>query len=149
MKVFRSDYDTRRANIFKLEEKYTSRQNLHKLSSNSGGLSRTEAKKVEREAVLDVNRNVDLQQELLNDIGKDLTTAHSNMNVIVGDVKGQTDTIYRIKDGVKDVETSNKRTDKNINLMLRRNFCQKCLLHILVVVLFLGILASVFYKVFK
>ena len=112
-------------------------------------MSRGEIKKIEREAVLDVNRNVDLQQELLNDIGRDLSTAHNNLNIIVSDVKGQTDTIHRIKDGIKDVETSNKRTDKNINLMLRRNFCQKCLLHILAVVLFLGILASIFYKLFK
>jgi hypothetical protein len=71
------------------------------------------------------------------------------MNVIVHDVKGQTETINRIKGGVKDVETSNKRTDKNISLMLRREFCQKCLLHILAVVLFFGIVASIFYKLFK
>jgi hypothetical protein len=149
VKIYRSDYDTRRANIFKLEDKYTSRQNINKLSNNPGSVSKSEVKKIEREAVLDVNRNVDLQQELLNDIGRDLTSAHSNMNVIVSDVKGQTDTIYRIKDGLIETDTSQKRTDKNINAMLRRNFCQKCLLHILAVVLFLAILASIFYKVFK
>ena len=106
-------------------------------------------KKVEREAVMDVNKNVDYQQELLNEIGKDLTTAHINLNNIVTDVKGQSETIFRIKDGVREVETSNTRTNKNINVMLRRNFCLKLLMHILAVLLFLCILSVVGYKIFK
>ena len=106
-------------------------------------------KKAEREAVLDVNKNVDYHQELLNDIGKDLSTAQLNLNNVVTDVKGQSATIYRIKDGVKDVETSNSRTNKNINLMLRRNFCHKCLLHVLAFVLFLSIIAALIYKACK
>ncbi len=125
-----------------------SKQKLEKLTSG-GNVSKGELKKIEREAVLDVNKNVDYQQELLNDIGRDLTSAHNNLNSIVTEVKGQTDTIYRIKDGVIEVETSNTRTNKNINLMLRRNFCIKLLMHIVAVLLFFSILAIIGYKIFK
>ncbi len=125
-----------------------SKQKLEKLTSG-GSVSKSELKKIEREAVLDVNKNVDYQQELLNDIGRDLTSAHNNLNSIVTEVKGQTDTIYRIKDGVRDVETSNTRTNKNINIMLRRNFCIKLLMHIVAILLFLSILAIIGYKLFR
>ena len=150
LKVYRSDYDTRRNNLARLEEKYNSKFNLNKLTTNNGkGISKDDAKKIEREAVLDINNKVDYQQQLLNDIGRDLTNAHSNLTGVVTEVKAQGETINRIQTSVKDTEVVVKRTDTNISTMQTRVFCQKCLLHLLAIVLFLGILAAIFYKLFK
>jgi hypothetical protein len=98
---------------------------------------------------MDIHKNVDYNQNLLNEIGKDLITAHSNLNTVVVDVKGQSDQIHRIQDGVKEVDSSNKRTNKNINAMIRRVFCEKFLLHVLAFLLFLSIIAAIIYKVCK
>ena len=149
IKILRSDYETKRSSVAKLDEKYQSKVNMNKLMSGSNGISKSDARKIERDVVLDLNKNVDYQQELLNDIGRDILTANSNLNNIVTEVKTQGETINRIGVGVKDTETSVKRADKNINIMQRRNFCQKCLLHVLAVLLFIAIITSVLFKLFR
>lgn len=149
VKILKSEYETKRTAIFKLEEKYISKSNLNKLSSGAGGVSKSDAKKAERDAVSEFDKNVNYQQELLTGIDKDMNDAYRNMTNIVGEVKAQGETITIVQVGIKDTEVSVKRADKNINTMQRRSYCQKFLLHLLAVVLFLGILSAVFYKLFK
>ncbi len=106
-------------------------------------------RKAERDAVMDFNSNVNYQQDLIKEIGKDLTSANSNLNGVVTEVKGQGQTIDRIQIGVKEAETSVKRADKNIVSMQRRVYCQKFLLHVLAILLFLGNVTAVLYKLIK
>jgi hypothetical protein len=117
------------------------------MSNNTYGISRTEAKKVERDAILDYDRNVNYQQELLNDIGKDLGTATGNLTNVVTEVKTQGETISRVKVNVQETGVSVKRADKNITVMSRRNYLQKCLLHVLAVTLFLANIAVIIFKI--
>ena len=134
----------------KIEEKFIGQQNTNKLFYGTGNnLSKTEVKKLERDALVDMDRKIDYQGDLMNEIGKDLYSAHGNLTGIVKEVKSQGETIVRIKDNVQDAGTSVKRADKNISLMQRRSFCQKLLLHIVAVTLFLANATILIYKLSK
>jgi len=122
---------------------------MNKLISNTGNVSKSDVKKLERDAIVDYDKNVDYQGELINEIGKDLNNANSNLTGIVKEVKAQGDTIVRIKDNVQDAGTSVKRADKNITIMQRRSYCQKLLLHVVVVMLFIANLTMLIYKLSK
>lgn len=150
IKIYRSDYETRRKNVAKIEEKYTSQQNMNKLITNTGNsLSRSDVKKIERDAILDYDKKVDYQGDLINEIGRDLNNAQGNLTGIVKEVKAQGETIVRIKDNVQEAGTSVKRADKNITIMQRRSFCQKLLLHTLAVALLIANVTIIVYKVSK
>jgi hypothetical protein len=120
---------------------------MNKLISNTGNVSKSEAKKLEREAIVEFDKKVDYQGELVNEIGKDLNNAHNNLTGIVKEVKAQGDTIVRIKENVQEAGTSVKRADKNITIMQRRSYCQKLLLHIVAVMLFIANLIMIIYKI--
>ena len=116
---------------------------------NGNNISKADVKKLERDAIVDMDKKIDYQGELMNEIGKDLYSAHGNLTGIVKEVKSQGETIVRIKDNVQDAGTSVKRADKNITLMQRRSFCQKLLLHVVAVTLFLANAAIIIYKISK
>jgi hypothetical protein len=122
---------------------------MNKLISNTGNVSKSDAKKLEREAIVDYDKKVDYQGDLMNEIGKDLNNANSNLTGIVKEVKTQGDTIVRIKDNVQEAGTSVKRADKNITIMQRRSYCQKLLLHVVAVMLFIANLTMLIYKLSK
>jgi methyl-accepting chemotaxis protein len=119
------------------------------LGSGQGIVSRSELDNSERDAVLDFDKNVNYQKDLLIEIGKDINNASSNLKTIVTEVKSQGDTINRIVVNTKDAEISVKRTDKNINLMQRRMYCQKFLLHLLAFLLFIANIIVLIYKIIK
>jgi len=140
----------KKSNVSKIEEKYLSQQNMKKLTANGGAsVSKNDGRKAERDMVLDVNQKTDYQQDLLNDITKDIYTSHDNLQNITKEVKGQTETIHNIKKNVAETGVSVKRADKNINVMSRRNTCHKFVLHLLAVILFLGIVACLIFKLVK
>jgi predicted phage tail protein len=123
--------------------------NMKSLLTNgsNANISRKEVKKIEREAVLDLNKKTDLQEDLLKNIAKDIITSNDNLTGIVVEVKNQGGQIQRIQSTVADTGTSVKRADKNITIMQRRNYCVKMLLHILAVTLLLANIALVIYKI--
>jgi hypothetical protein len=125
---------------------------MRKLASNSGkasGISRNDVDKIERDMVLDLHQKTDYQQDLLTGITRDLVDTHSNLVVVTQEIKQQEGQIGRIHVNVKDTETSVKRADKNITVMTRRAICQKVLLHILAVLLFIAIVIVFIFKITK
>lgn len=147
VKTIRGDYENRKKNVLKIEEKYNSECRMKNLMSTKGvGMLKEEVKLAEREALLGLHQKTDYQGELINSIGTDIITAHNNLTGIVTEVKVQGDQINRIQQNVGETNTSVKRTDKTINVMQRRAVCMKVLLHILAVALFIAIIAGIVFK---
>lgn len=145
-KILRSDYETRKSTVNKIEEKYTSQVNARKLMSNEKINNKAN---VERDMILDLHQKTDYQQDLLNGITKDLVDTHNNLGTVVKEVKSQEEQIHRIKGNIQDTAVSVKKADRNITVMTRRTFCQKVLLHILVVLLFIAIGVVLILKLVK
>lgn len=147
-KTIKGDYDSRKRNILKLEEKYNSELRMKNLMVTKGeGMSKEDVKLAEREALLSLHQKTDHQGELINSIGNDMLTAHNNLTGIVTEVKAQGEQINRIQLNVGETNVSVKRTDKTINVMQRRAICMKVLLHILAVILLIAILVGIVYKI--
>lgn len=109
-------------------------------------LTAGEIKKTNREAILDLHKNTDYQQELLHGIKSDMVDTRTNLKGMVVEVKQQGETLNRVKVNLQETNTVIKRTDKNITQMQRREFCHKLLLHILALLLFVSIIVAVIYK---
>jgi hypothetical protein len=109
-------------------------------------LTAGEINKTNREAILDLHKNTDYQQELLHGIKSDMVDTRTNLKGIVVEVKQQGETLNRVKNNLQETNTVIKRTDKNITQMQKREFCHKLLLHILALLLFVSIIVAIIYK---
>jgi len=109
-------------------------------------LTSGEINKTNREAILDLHKSTDYQQELLHGIKSDMVDTRTNLKGIVVEVKQQGETLNRVQNNLQETNTVIKRTDKNITQMQKREFCHKLLLHILAFLLFISIIAAVIFK---
>jgi hypothetical protein len=119
------------------------------LAGNTQGYHSSEIHNTTREALVDIHKKTDYQGDIIKEIGKDILTANKNLENITVDVKGQGEQLNRIQGGIKDTGVSVKRTDKKINVMSRRNFWHKCLLHTLSVLLFIAIIVVIIFKILR
>jgi hypothetical protein len=144
----KSDYDLRNTAINRIEEKLNHNKNLNDLMTNGSksNLTTSEINKTNREAILDLHKNTDYQQELLHGIKSDMIDTRTNLKGMVVEVKQQGETLNRVQNNLQETNTVIKRTDKNITQMQRREFCHKLLLHILAVLLFISIIIAIIYK---
>jgi capsule polysaccharide export protein KpsE/RkpR len=123
---------------------------MHNLVDNKGNTKNNNfTNKDTREAVLDLHKQTDMHQDLLSDIGKDLTTANTNLQTIAGELDGQGQQIKRIHGNVQDTNVTVKRTDKLTNKMQTRAYCMKFLLHILAILLFIANITVLILKLVK
>ena len=123
-------------------------KNLNDLMTNGSktNLTGAEINKTSRDAILDLHKHTDYQQELLHGIKGDLVDTRTNLKGMVVEVKTQGETLNRVQNNLQETNTVIKRTDKNITQMQRREFCHKLLLHILAFLLFLSIIVAIVYK---
>ncbi len=115
-------------------------------NGSKSNLTTSEINKTNREAILDLHKNTDYQQELLHGIKSDMIDTRTNLKGMVVEVKQQGETLNRVQNNLQETNTVIKRTDKNITQMQRREFCHKLLLHILAVLLFISIIIAIIYK---
>lgn len=115
-------------------------------SNPNAKVSGVNTRQVARDGINQLHARTDYQQDLINDIGKDLIESHQNLTNVVTDIKGQGETIIRVKNNVADTGTSIKRADKNITVMNTRQVCHKCLLHMLAVLLCIACIVVLIIK---
>jgi hypothetical protein len=133
-----------------MEEKLIQNKNMNNLiSGDKGNLSKREINSTTREAILDLHKQTDFQQELLGEIKNDLLDTRTNMKGMVVEVKKQGETLDRVQNNLLETNTVIKRTDKNITMMQRREFIHKLLMYILNVLLFISIIIAIIYKLTK
>lgn len=134
-----------------MEEKLLNQQKVSNLvnKGDRGGYSDSDIKKTERNAIMDLHSKTDYHGDIINSIAQDIKDSHGNLITMNREVKSQGEQIARIHVNVQDTGTSVKRADKNITIMQRRAVCQKLLLHILAVVLFLAIIIVFILKLAK
>lgn len=137
----------RNMSIQRMEEKFTHNKNLNNIiSGDTAHLSKKEINTTTRDAILDLHKETDYQQELLGGIKNDLLDTRTNMKGMVGEVKKQGETLDRVQGNLQETNTVIKRTDKNITRMQRREFIHKLLMYILNILLFISIIVAIIYK---
>ena len=112
----------------------------------SGNASRGDVSKAARAAIIETHKKTDYQGDLIDAIGKDLIDTNNNLNYVNIEVKKQGEQIENIHKNVLDTGASVKKADKTIGVMSRRTFCQKILLHILAILLFVAIITVFIIK---
>jgi len=100
-------------------------------------------------AAIDLNMKSDMNQELIDNIGKNLYTANDNLKVVSVEVKRQDGQIDKITKDVADTGVIIGKTDKRISGMNRRTCMHKCLLHTLIILLILAIVVILIVKLTK
>jgi len=144
----KSDFDLRNTAINRIEEKLRHNKNLNDLMVNgtNTSLSKNQINQTSREAILDLHKQTDYQQELLHGIKNDMVDTRTNLKGMVVEVKQQGETLNRVQNNLLDTNNVIKRTDKTMTQMQRREFCHKLLLHILAILLFISIIVAIIYK---
>jgi hypothetical protein len=140
----------RNTSINRMEEKLIQNKNMNNLiSGDKGNLSKREINVTTRDAILDLHKQTDFQQDLLGEIKNDLLDTRANMKGMVVEVKKQGETLDRVQNNLLETNTVIKRTDKNITLMQRREIIHKFLMYILNILLFISIIIAIIYKLTK
>lgn len=138
----------RNTSINRMEEKLNQNKNMSNLLyGDSANLSKREINATTRDAILDLHKETDFQQEILGDIKNDLIDTRTNMKGMVVEVKKQGETLNRVQGNLQETNTVIKRTDKNITRMQRREFIHKLLMYILNILLFISIIVAIIYKI--
>ena len=137
----------RNTSINRIEEKLNQNKNMNSLlTGDKTNLSKKEINSTTRDAILDLHKETDFQQDLLGDIKNDLLDTRTNMKGMVGEVKKQGETLDRVQGNLQETNTVVKRTDKNISRMQKREFIHKLLMYILSILLFISIIIAIIYK---
>ena len=144
--MLRDQYESRRRDIFKVEEKYLNNQKVKNLLTPGTKSNSTDVQKATRGAILDLHKKTDYQGDLINEIGKDLIETNKNLDNINVEIKKQGEQIVNVHNHVLQTGASVKRADKTIGVMSRRNVCHKILLHMLAVLIFAAIILVLIIK---
>ena len=148
LKTIKEDQELKNRKHKQLIDKTEQSRNLKKIQSgNLDGMSREQISTSTKDAVLDLNMKTDMQQELLNNIGKNLSEANNNLNIVATEVDKQGNQIDRIQDNVGETQKVVGRTDKRITGMNRRVYCHKLLLNVLAVLLAVAVLITFLVKI--
>lgn len=147
LKMIQSDYNLKRVQINKLDDQQKRKENFAKFST--GQLHGQEARKAERDMVVDLHKETDEQGLIVKEIGNDMKETVGNLKEAGIAVKEQDQQIGRIHYGVNEATGTVLRTDKRINEMNRRNYCLKVMLHLLVLLLFVIDIGFLIYKLIK
>ena len=144
--TIREQYENRRKDVFKCEEKLLESQKVKDLLRNGTNSSKSDVSKATRNAIIDSHKRTDYQGDLIDAIGKDLIETNNNLNHVNVEVKKQGEQIENIHKNVLETGASVKKADKTIGVMSRRNICHKILLHFLAVLLFIAIITVFIIK---
>jgi hypothetical protein len=139
-----SDYELRLKELNKKDSEFTRKNNEQKLLN--GELKGIEAKKVERDMVLDQVKQVDRQGLLIEDTANQVNSAVNNLQEINVEINRQGQQIGQIQNTVDNAQSKVKKTDKDIRQMISSQRCMKCGMCFLVILL---IILDLVYLVFK
>lgn len=113
------------------------------------GMTQNQVQDATRYGAIEVNKKADMNQDLINEIGKNLYQANDNLKTVSVEVKKQDVQIDKISKDVGDTNKIIKRTDKRITGMSRRSCCIKFLLWLLIILLVIANLITLIVKLTK
>lgn len=134
----RKDYDIAQKRVNKFDEVVTRDVNKNKLKN--GELHGVKKVQAERDAIIDLHKETDIQGDMIKEIEKDVREANVNLKDVGVELNNQKGQMLRIQGGLQDAIIGVKKSDKIINEMNRRNFCIKFLMHLVIILLALGII---------
>lgn len=119
------------------KEAFKSAQNIELLKE--GKLTGADKTKAERDMIIDLNKETDLQGNIIESIGNDIKDANRNLVNINDELHNQGDQINRINDHVQNANQEVKATNKIMTNMEKRATCMKVL----------GIIAIIIFTIFN
>ena len=105
-----------------------------------------EEAEAERDMAIDLHKKTDFQGDVINDIGKDIRGANANLQEIGTEVEKQGKQIDRIDDKLHAGQAQVRATDKEAQAMIRRAKCQKALLWLTNILIFIAIIIIIIIK---
>jgi len=142
-----SDYELRLKELNKIDSEFIRKNNEQKLLN--GELKGIEAKKVERDMVLDQVKQVDKHGLLIEDTANQVNSAVNNLQEINVEINRQGQQINQISNTVDNAQSKVKKTDKDIRQMISSQRCMKCALCFLLILLLILDLTYLIYKLVK
>ena len=142
-----SDYELRLKELNKIDSEFIRKNNEQKLLN--GELKGIEAKKVERDIVLDQVKQVDKHGLLIKDTANQVNSAVNNLQEINVEINRQGQQINQISNTVDNAQLKVKKTDKDIRQMISSQRCMKCALCFLLILLLILDLTYLIYKLVK
>lgn len=119
------------------KEAFKSAQNIELLKE--GKLTGADKTKAERDMIIDLNKETDLQGNIIESIGNNIKDANRNLVNINDELHNQGDQINRINDHVQSANQEVKATNKIMTNMEKRAACLKVL----------GIITIIIYTIFN
>lgn len=119
------------------KEAFKSAQNIELLKE--GKLTGADKTKAERDMIIDLNKETDLQGNIIESIGNNIKDANRNLVNINDELHSQGDQINRINDHVQNANQEVKATNKIMTNMEKRAACMKVL----------GIITIIIFTIFN
>lgn len=129
------------------KEAFKKAQNIELLKE--GKLTGADKTKAEHDMIVDLNKETDLQGNIIESIGDNIKDANRNLVNINEELNKQGDQVNRINDHVQSANKEVKDTNKIMSKMERRAACMKVLGIITIIVMTLLNLALLTYKIIK
>ena len=126
------------------KEAFKAAQNIELLKE--GKLTGADKTKAERDMIIDLNKETDLQGKIIESIGDNIKGANRNLVNINDELQNQGDQINRINDHVQNANQEVKQTNKIMTNMEKRAACMKVLGIITIIIFTLFNLALLTYK---
>ena len=127
------------------KEAFKSAQNIELLKE--GKLTGADKTKAERDMIIDLNKETDLQGKIIESIGDNIKDANRNLVNINDELQNQGDQINRINDHVQNANQEVKQTNKIMTNMEKRGACLKALGIITIIIFTLFNLSLLTYKI--
>lgn len=126
------------------KESFKIAQNVELLKE--GKLTGADKTKAERDMIIDLNKETDLQGNIIESIGNNIKDANRNLDNINDKLQTQGDQINRINDHVQSANQEVKATNKIMSNMEKRAACMKALGIITIIIFTIFNLALLTYK---
>ena len=126
------------------KESFKIAQNVELLKE--GKLTGADKTKAERDMIIDLNKETDLQGNIIESIGNNIKDANRNLVNINDQLHSQGDQINRINDHVQSANQEVKATNKIMSNMEKRAACMKALGIITIIIFTIFNLALLIYK---
>jgi hypothetical protein len=126
------------------KEAFKTTQNIELLKE--GKLTGADKTKAERDMIIDLNKETDLQGNIIESIGNNIKDANRNLVNINDELNNQGDQINRINDHVQSANQEVKATNKIMTNMEKRAACLKVLGIITIIIITIFNLALLIYK---
>lgn len=139
-----SEYEIKSSKFRKLNDAHRREENMRKLKA--GELRGAERAEAERDAAVQLNKEADIQGDIVKDIGKDIRGANANMQEMGGAIKQQGEQVDRIDDKLHRGQAQVKETDLMAQQMIRKEKCIKVVLWLANILVGIGIIIIIIIK---